>query len=221
MISKEQITLLFFVVYGVFLIVIAYFGYKLNAHIALISIIRSLRNRNTKKKTPLYTVIIIGPRSHDYYTSEGMGAKVKVKNGIISVEHNKETYSARQDQAYRNDYNLIEKIIQKRDREYILIFYEKKENEKETPQALRPPDINQKTEGDHQFITSNLLYRVWKYRGVKPAFRDEFKEPVSFNVPTWAIVIVVLVFVVVGIYLAYQSGALDLALQQFKGGATL
>ena len=156
-------------------------------------------------------MVVIGSRSHYYYSTETSAE-------IIEIKHKGTKYKARKDQAYREDYNFFEKLFNDRKCEYHLIFYEQTEEQKKEkiePTSVRPIDINTKTE-NKQFITANLLYRVWKYRGVKPAFKDEFKEPSNVNIPTWAIVIVVIVFVVVGGFIAYQSGVLELALSSFN-----
>lgn len=213
MISETTIQLSIIIIYGVAFLVICYFAYKLN----FIETLKLILKNRSQSNSPLYNVIIIGPRTHDYYSTEDENSKINIADNMISLTHDSVEYIARKDQAYRFDYNLIEKLINKRDCEYSLIFYEAKDKDKEPPQSVRPPDINTKVEGK-QFITSNLLYRVWKYRGVKPAFRDEFKEPVQFNVPTWAIVIVVIVFVVAGGFIALKSGALDMAIEAIKGG---
>lgn len=56
--------------------------------------------------------------------------------------------------------------------------------------------------------SSLILWKVKKYRGVKEGIEDQFKEPRQFEIPSWALVIVVIALLILGVVLLDSMGYL-------------
>lgn len=54
--------------------------------------------------------------------------------------------------------------------------------------------------------SSLILWKVKKYRGVKQGVEDQFKEPRGFDLPNWALIIVVLALLAAGVVMLRQLG---------------
>lgn len=170
-----------------------------------------------------YEIIIIGD-------TKPIRTEMKGKQEI-AIEYNGITYKGSKSESFKNEYGLLERILFNKKDTYLLIFYEYKKiegNKDKEPEfispvyppntALRNKRLNDNR--DFSFKSSNLLWRVMKYRGVKPAFRDEFKEPFSFpKIPAWALIPVVLVVLGILIYFLISTGSLDVIVKMFGGNA--
>lgn len=167
-----------------------------------------------------YKIVIIGD-TKPYHEKVTGGEEISLERGGV-------TYKGSRSQAFIEEYGFIDRWFKKLDREYWLIFREKEKSSKDdenTVYPIFPPNTAQKVNrvSDNRKFSSksaNLLWRVHKYRGVKPAFRDEFKEPWNFpKIPIWALIPIVLVLLGVVGYILFQSGSLETIIKIFTGGA--
>lgn len=167
-----------------------------------------------------YKIIILGDTKP--YSKEITG------EDEVEIVYEDKKYKGSKAQAFKMESGLIDRWLFKKKDYYLLIFleYKKSTNIKDEPlfiSPVYPPNIANRVErvSDSKkfaFKSSNLLWRVMKYRGVKPAFRDEFKEPFNFpKIPAWAIIPVVLVILGVLIYFLITTGSLDIILKMFGG----
>lgn len=143
------------------------------------------------------------------------------KEDEVEFEVDGTTYKGSRAESWIEDYGFFDRWFKKVNESYWLIFVEPKEALKkgEVVSPVIPPNIAELTEKKNLFISSSLLWRANKYRGVKPAFRDEYKEPFSFpKIPLWALIPVVLILLVVIGYILLQTGTLDTIIKIFTEG---
>jgi hypothetical protein len=122
----------------------------------------------------------------------------------------------------------VESGLFRRKFEYWLIFYKVdketfKKSKKEWVDPVLPIDqaklvdgSERRTKTKFQFITANLLYQIEKYRGVNPAFKEEFKIDRQFDVPRWAIIPVLIVLISASVLILWRVGAIDDILRSFR-----
>lgn len=157
----------------------------------------------------LFKFRIIGPDST--YRED---FKVSLNTGQVDIKYKDIHYRGYKNQAFKKDRGFFDRLFSGIKTDYYMIFTEKNpaSKDKQEPIQVQPPDITINIEQDKQqylISTSSLLYKVYKYNGAKKAYDDEFKEQRDFNVPIWAIMIVVLVLVALAVFGAEYMGLIN------------
>ena len=141
----------------------------------------------------------------------------------IQFEFDGVTYKGNTKLSWKKERGLFRKRY-----EHWLIFYKStpaklKESKKTWVDPVLPPDDAQmikgsdKTQGSQfQFITADLLFKIKRYRGVNPAFKDEFKLDRQWDVPQWAIIPVLIILIAVSVGILWRVGALDDIMRSFR-----
>lgn len=166
-----------------------------------------------------YKIIILGDTKPYHIEKTG--------EDEIEIEYDKMKYRGTKAESFKTEVGFIDRFLFKEKEKHILVFYEYKQIGKQPkPEYITPvfpPNTALRKERDSDnrkfsFKSSNLLWRVMKYRGVKPAFKDEYKEPFNFpKIPAWAIIPVVLVILGVLIYILITSGSLEIIVKMLGG----
>lgn len=79
---------------------------------------------------------------------------------------------------------------------------------KKTAQQKGEPEPVILNKGKEAENSSQILWKVKKYRGVKEGIEDQFKQPAAFNIPSWALIVVVIALLLLGVVLLEQMGYL-------------
>lgn len=145
----------------------------------------------------LFTVVVIGSKGKNYWKTQAVEADE------ITVILNGKSYSGSISESWFKKYGFIGKFIHKVEGEHLLVFHE--ETAKKHEAVFR---------GEAPNTTARILNKVKQYRGVSSAIKDQFTERSALDIPWWALVIVVIVFIIGFFIVGIKQGWL---LQMLRG----
>lgn len=120
---------------------------------------------------------------------------------MIKTVFKESTYAAGFKDAWTKKKSIMDRL--KGVERYLVMFFEFVEDE---DTMIKP--INKATVPE---TTSDILYKIKKYRGVNPALEGQFKES-GGGIPNWILIIVLFAVLVLGLIAALQLGLISMPL---------
>lgn len=130
--------------------------------------------------------------------------KTELNRFSITIGNNI-VYEASTDQAWKIEPQLLDKFLNRVAGRYLFLFRAPTID----PKTKKPTDPEILSRAAIPINSSEVLYKVKKYRGVRQGIEDQFRQPSSFNVPPWALIVVLIALLLLGVVLADQLGLLE------------
>lgn len=146
----------------------------------------------------LFTVIVIGSKGKNYWKTQ------TVEADKITVKINGKNYSGSISESWFKKYGFLGRFFHGLEGEHLLVFHEEAGRKHKAIFSGTAPST-----------TARILHKVKLYRGVSSAIKDQFTERSAMDIPWWALVIVVIVFIIGFFIVGIKQGWL---LQILKGG---
>lgn len=146
----------------------------------------------------LVKTVILGPENNQWFET-----KIGNKGEIVNKMYKGELYKGTINQAWIKKIGLFDRI-NKIKGEYLLIFNEYIEDKK------KAKEINPIVNAVEPENNAETLTIVNLYRGVNPAIDSQFSEKKGLQLPSWALIIVIMALIVAGIIVASQQGLIKL-----------
>lgn len=103
--------------------------------------------------------------------------------------------------------NWIDKNLSRIDAKYLALFIEPQPDPKKKGSILAPECLSIPVQPAND---SDILWRVKKYRGVDKAIESQFKQSGGLGIPSWALILIVLVVIAGAAIAAQQAGIIHL-----------
>lgn len=151
------------------------------------------RGSPSESETPSKTrfiSVIIGKGSKNVWKDE------RIEGDSTELKIGSHTYRGSVHDSWFTRYGWIGRRLNPEDGCHLLIFHE----------GVSQPVIH----GTPPDSTSKQLMTAQRYRGVNPALREQFIEKSALDIPWWALVIALVVFIIVVLVVADKQGWLRL-----------
>lgn len=149
-------------------------------------------------------LLIRGKHRHHYCEEIVEPSVTSHKFTVNDVE-----YDCKKAEAWKKRPGFIDRRIRRIGREFLIIY-----QEGDPEPVTKPKDYENSAE---------MLFRVWRFRGVDEGLEDEFKKDQGQGLPWWAIIIALIALIVVAVYFAIDAGVINLgqAQEPIKGAPKL
>jgi len=139
-----------------------------------------------------YTILIIGKSGKDHYHEE------ETDSENVSYELNGKTYSGKLEDSWSRKYGFLGRMFHRIDGERLIIFHEASSEDEDDPQPI--------VRGESSENSARRLLMAHTYRGVNPALREQFKDRGGADIELWMIGVVLLVFIIAALVIAWKYG---------------
>ena len=146
-----------------------------------------------------FTIIIIGESGKDYYYYKNIES-----GDSISVDHKEKTYAGEVSDSWFKKYGPLGRFFKGSTGMNLLVFHEIKDEEEAKP-IVR---------GSSAKTSSHMLMMAHRYKGVNPALKDQFMEKSAMDLPLWAMVVGVIVFIALVVGIGIKQGWLLTMIQK-------
>lgn len=148
---------------------------------------------NSDPSKTRFVICIIGKGSRDQWEDK------KIDGEEVELSLGGTKYKGSVKDSWFSRYSWIGRRLNPEEGYHLLLFYE----------GSPDPIIH----GEPPTNTAQQLMTAQRYRGVNPALRDQFTERSALDIPWWALVIALAVFIIVVLVVADKQGWLRMVLK--------
>lgn len=157
-------------------------------------IILWIRQRNKPLENEFRIIVFTEERS--------IKATKKTEESEHSFSLDETDYPCKPEDAWIIPLGFGDKLFRRIKNRYLFLF----RKPSKTPKAKDIPQPMIIKRAEIPVNSCLILWKVKKYRGVKEGIEDQFKEPAQFNIPSWALIVVVIAMLILGVILLDQMG---------------
>lgn len=139
-----------------------------------------------------FIILIIGKSGKDHYHTE------ETDKETVSYELNGKKYNGKIEDSWFKKYGFLGRRFHGVEGERLIVFHEALDEAEDDPKPI--------VRGESSENSARRLLMAHTYRGVNPALKEQFKEKGGADIELWMIGLVLIVFIIAALVVAWKYG---------------